>query len=1075
MTTSMKSLRSRLRRRQRGSALVMVMFFVLLISFVISFTLKSSQEDTQDTYRTFYKLQARYLAEGAINRAKGDVLAQIASTNFLGGGAFETVDVKYATVNQRFDNPANRIPAEMPADNINWKSSDIIGKSLWNFTDNTSLKIPGTNNWGPGTTGSPMGNVRVYVTRSFIDNDGNAATNAVGAYSITLTAAVQVGNEGIMPTEFVLSKSFQHQLSFPPLFNYLILGNRVSDCSICHLKFWGDMGQVDPTDPLEMHIGYNSVRFNRTSVYGSIYLNGQFLRNATSEGQPDNKKQERMLWTPGANGQFIYCSNGGTLFNQFNSDGSASGGYANPFRSIDSLARPLPTTWPSVKGNLLNWFEPRNLAGGSGAYLTLKVRDNNIEKTGANGTTVFTPYNGIATPNTTNDAVLNANGSPVATNWWDAANTGVVTQQIGPQGTAAADPPYWRAIDRVAVSGATGANAVTKANANGELFYDRGLHPADDLDGDTIPNVFDADMDGDGVPETTPALATPAAAGTNPNHLLTSASLASCMVYESANTNLGKVSTWNAGTGTYAAAVSVPANRWRWQPGYQNVSGVWNRHRLNAPAQTFGTITVPAGSYIKKVNSLINNSTRSAVYAPYTVTSTDPSVHTYRWNAKLSGMSNTMKNLINNSFEKSDTAPTANVLYGVYPNGNKDGSGNPVYDANRRNLIILGNTDNPIVISGQVTVRGDILIGGLVSGRGSIITHRNVFLPQDLKYKNPPNWNDVNDKSGDMLGLVSGGNILVGNIMHNTTNRTDMMEFVWGNMMNNNDPNVQTWNWGIDGTAVPGSNHKIQPIYLMDGAEGGKWVNGQWMVDNAGNTVANTFNAQGMKIGGGLVANTSNPAFNSARKHLHFGGLSNSNSTAQTSRYKAYYISTPGLLPLGASTIASMPASTFGTFTNSTNWLTSDDFKFFTLFPRDSANNYWTNGLGGENRNNWLKNIDGVLYADNGVIGGNIATAGPNFMEYKGAVIGREIQLLSAIQYNANETETKFTNNVGSLYYDHRLRDSINPLGFQFDEAFVGGEMTMNNIPPDNNGDRDAWEPFRMKQAYNTLFQLPFN
>jgi hypothetical protein len=117
------------------------------------------------------------------------------------------------------------------------------------------------------------------------------------------------------------------------------------------------------------------------------------------------------------------------------------------------------------------------------------------------------------------------------------------------------------------------------------------------------------------------------------------------------------------------------------------------------------------------------------------------------------------------------------------------------------------------------------------------------------------------------------------------------------------------------------------------------------------------------------------------------------------------------------------------------------------------------------------------LYADFGVIGGNLANIGPNFMEFRGAVIGRDIQILSA---RANNTGESFyanlkdgfgTYRVGGLYYDHRLKGAINPLGFPFTEKFLGGEMAHNFLPPLVEGDRDNWIPFRLGPNYRFMVE----
>jgi hypothetical protein len=485
----------------------------------------------------------------------------------------------------------------------------------------------------------------------------------------------------------------------------------------------------------------------------------------------------------------------------------------------------------------------------------------------------------------------------------------------------------------------------------------------------------------------------------------------------------------------------------------------------------------------------------------YTRTGTG-SARRWFWNGQVAGIAtatpNTnpalartaMENLILNNFANNivDGNPTApGVIKGVFPNDTVDSSGNPVYptDHGARSLIIKGSPRNPVNLKGAVVIRGDVVISGEITGKGQLVVHRNIFIPSNLNYANPPDpevyrREPVTDpalkESGDFIGLVAGGNVLIGNIMHNgasDTARADLMEFVWGNMVDINSAafNGATWNWGRDGAGSP-HNHQINPVYLLDGAEGGRWVDGKWIEDNRGNLVATVYNTQNMRVGGGLDVNS--PYFNPNRKHINFTGNSNPNTTLDNrSFYKNYYISTPGLLPLGANLIAQMPAQYYGRWTGP-SWFSHDDLKFFTLNPirnRTEPNNTPRRfaGLGSENQNNWITNVESLIYADYGVIGGNIVDrsgVGPYYLEFKGAVIGRDIQIVSARQNNPN-TEARFTRQIGALYYDGRLRGSVNPLGFPFVEQFLGGEMSMNGLPPLENGSRDAWTPYRITRNYN--------
>ncbi len=996
--------------REKGSIMILVLLISAIMSLVMTFSLRASMNDTHMVYRQLEYVQARGTAEGALNVAKGDVLCQIAATNFL-GGAFQNAEDKYNSISTRFNNASKRIPSDMAITPGMWEDPAVISRAMWDFASDSNLKLlpAGTPDWLVGSA-MPSGAPRVYVTRSSVGGS-SLATGAVASYDITITAVSTAGADSILPVPAVLSLSFHHQLSYPRLFDYLMLGSNLSDCSMCHLKMWGDIGQVDASNPVQLHIPYNANRFNRLTLNGSLHTNGNFLRTTTStESTVDGvqHKSERMLATPGQNGQYIYAKNGGALASQYLAENPGTPAANNPYRQIDTLATPLPTQWPSVKENLLNWFEPRSVAQTSSGESELRATyllDNNF----------------------------------VRSSWIKADGT-TVGSAIG-----SGSSPYNRAIDRV----------VTQSMlSSGNLVYDTGLHPCDDVDGDSIPNAFDADADGDGIPETPRASENPS----DPAWHLTSTAVASNWTFH------------------------APTNKFQWTKGrtYNSSTGKWSR----------------ASTYQNDNKALINDSTRSWLYSQ---TGSGTSAN-YQWTAEVTGVAATMADLIDNN--QANNSGTPGVVKGVWPNAALDSSGNPDYTQNggKRHLIVSGSAKNPIKARGQVVVRGDLVIQGTVNAEQAVIvTHRNIYIPHNLIYKVRPDYDNPSNTAGNQLGLVSSGNILVGNIMHNmvdapgtgtgqtgnasytpsSTARTDILAFVWGNMVNCNDPMLASWDWGVDGSTDGGAkNHMINTVYLMDGADGGRWVNGQWKTENSGNLVSNVFNTQGMKVGGGL--NTSSPYFNSARKHLNFTGNSNPNTTADnTSVFKNFYISTPGLLPSGASSINSLPKTDFGTFTGS--WFTSDDLKFFTLKPQDASGNR-INGLGatlnssGTNQTlnyKWLNHVESVLYADYGVVGGNLPTTngGGNYMEFYGTVIGRDVQLISAKQNNPN-TNTKYTKNIGALYYDGRLKGSINPLNFPFEEDFLGGEMAMNGVPAPN-GNRDNWTPYRLTSAYLTgpLFQ----
>ncbi len=58
-----------------------------------------------------------------------------------------------------------------------------------------------------------------------------------------------------------------------------------------------------------------------------------------------------------------------------------------------------------------------------------------------------------------------------------------------------------------------------------------------------------------------------------------------------------------------------------------------------------------------------------------------------------------------------------------------------VYDGN---LVLIGTPENPLVIDKDIYVTGDVVIKGVVTGRGAIYAGRNLYIAGNLTYKNPP-------------------------------------------------------------------------------------------------------------------------------------------------------------------------------------------------------------------------------------------------------------------------------------------------------------------------------------------------
>jgi hypothetical protein len=125
--------------------------------------------------------------------------------------------------------------------------------------------------------------------------------------------------------------------------------------------------------------------------------------------------------------------------------------------------------------------------------------------------------------------------------------------------------------------------------------------------------------------------------------------------------------------------------------------------------------------------------------------------------------------------------------------------------------------------------------------------------------------------------------------------------------------------------------------------------------------------------------------------------------------------------------------------------------------------------------------VEGVLYTDNAVVGGSISNgARGTFLEFKGTVIGKDIQILSVQQRSTRENDTNrnfdanwqpygMTNDVGALYYDWRLRRQVNPLEFPMVDQFWGGESTLTGLPPKVSGNRDNWVPFNLTDEWAAM------
>lgn len=97
-------------------------------------------------------------------------------------------------------------------------------------------------------------------------------------------------------------------------------------------------------------------------------------------------------------------------------------------------------------------------------------------------------------------------------------------------------------------------------------------------------------------------------------------------------------------------------------------------------------------------------------------------------------------------------------------------------------LYLIGTHQYPITLNGPLYWNGDVIIGGFVSGHGTICSGRNLHIVRDVIMVNPPTWRqdrdydqkarEVNVKA-DMVALLARGNIVIGNYLDASSNVHD--------------------------------------------------------------------------------------------------------------------------------------------------------------------------------------------------------------------------------------------------------------------------------------------------------------
>lgn len=140
-------------------------------------------------------------------------------------------------------------------------------------------------------------------------------------------------------------------------------------------------------------------------------------------------------------------------------------------------------------------------------------------------------------------------------------------------------------------------------------------------------------------------------------------------------------------------------------------------------------------------------------------------------------------------------AGTGNEFSGSDPNPNYAGAYVDVFDPAKNKYVrvssngvvngsalLIGTSSKPIRVHGPVTVNGDIAIGGVVEGQGTLYSARNVHVLSSVTYKKAPSFKgnnmdaieQVNSKR-DFLGLAARGSVMLGDPEDYTNYELDHM------------------------------------------------------------------------------------------------------------------------------------------------------------------------------------------------------------------------------------------------------------------------------------------------------------
>lgn len=83
-------------------------------------------------------------------------------------------------------------------------------------------------------------------------------------------------------------------------------------------------------------------------------------------------------------------------------------------------------------------------------------------------------------------------------------------------------------------------------------------------------------------------------------------------------------------------------------------------------------------------------------------------------------------------------------------------------------VYLHGTADNPIILSGDVAIDGDLVISGYVKGKGGLRVSGNVYMPTDVKYLDGVDshgdrtYGVSQDGTNNVMAIAAGGNVMMG-------------------------------------------------------------------------------------------------------------------------------------------------------------------------------------------------------------------------------------------------------------------------------------------------------------------------